>query len=101
MNSSCADAPERGVRRSRVKRALVYTFATGCLVWVFRNVDPRQLLATMFIANWRFVALAIIADILTYVLQALRWKLLLAPVGRLSILQATQAVTSTTSTLST
>jgi len=37
-------------------------------------------------------ALAIIADILTYVLQALRWKLLLAPVGRLSTLRATQGI---------
>jgi glycosyltransferase 2 family protein len=92
VNSSGADAPERDVHRSRVKRALVYTFAIACLVWVFHNVDPRQLLATMFIANWGFVALAIIADILTYVLQALRWKLLLAPVGRLSTVRATQGI---------
>jgi uncharacterized protein (TIRG00374 family) len=92
MNSTGADAPERDVRRSRVQRALGYIFAVGCLVWVFYNVDPRQLLATMFISNWRFVALAIIADILTYILQALRWKLLLAPVGRLSTLRAAQGI---------
>jgi uncharacterized protein (TIRG00374 family) len=92
MNSTGADAPERDVRRSRVQRALGYTFAVACLVWVFYNVDPRQLLATMFISNWRFVALAIIADILTYILQALRWKLLLAPVGRLSTLRAAQGI---------
>jgi uncharacterized protein (TIRG00374 family) len=92
MNSAGADAPERDARRSRVQRALGYTFAVSCLVWVFYNVDPRQLLANTFIANWQFVALAIIADILTYVLQALRWKLLLAPVGRLSTLRAAQAI---------
>jgi uncharacterized protein (TIRG00374 family) len=92
MNSAGADAPERDARRSRWQRTLGYTFAVSCLVWVFHNVDPRQLRATMFIANWRFVALAIIADILTYVLQALRWKLLLAPVGHLSTLRAAQGI---------
>jgi glycosyltransferase 2 family protein len=80
------------VRRFRVKRALVYAFATACLVWVFHDVHPPELLATMSIANWWFVALAIIIDILTYVLQGIRWKLLLAPVGRLSTLRATQGI---------
>ena len=92
MNSSGADAPERDMRRFRVKRALVYAFATACLVWVFHDVHPPELLATMSIANWWFVALAIIIDILTYVLQGIRWKLLLAPVGRLSTLRATQGI---------
>jgi uncharacterized protein (TIRG00374 family) len=75
-----------------MQRVLVYTFALACLVWVFHNVHPRQLLASMVIANWGLVALAIIADILTYVLQGLRWKLLLVPVGRLSTLRATQGI---------
>jgi glycosyltransferase 2 family protein len=92
MNSSGANAPGRGVRQTRVRLALVYTFATACLVWVFHDVHPRQLLAAMSIAHWWFVALAIIIDILTYVLQGIRWKLLLAPVGRLSSLRATQGI---------
>ena len=37
-------------------------------------------------------SLAIIIDILTYVSQGIRWKLLLAPVGRLSPLRATQGI---------
>jgi len=77
------------VYRSGVKRALVYTFALGCLVWVFHDIHVRQLLAAMSIANWRLVALAILVDILTYVLQGMRWTLLLARVGRLSSLRAT------------
>src|SRR5712692_8688121 len=92
MNSPGVEASARDVRRSRVKGALVYTFAAACLVWVFHDVHPRQLLATMSIANWWFVALAIFIDILTYVLQGVRWKLLLAPVGRLSTLRATQGI---------
>ena len=92
MNSTGADAPAGGLRRSRVKLALAYIFATACLVWVFHDVHPRQLLVTMSIANWWFVALAIIIDVLTYVLQGIRWKLLLAPVGCLSTLRATQGI---------
>ncbi len=89
-----ADMPGRDMRRSGVKRALVYTFALACLVWVFHDIQVRQLLAAMSIANWWLVALAIAIDILTYVLQGMRWKLLLSPVGRLSTLRATQAIYS-------
>jgi uncharacterized protein (TIRG00374 family) len=92
MNPSGVDTAAKDVWRSGVKTALVYGFAGACLLWVFHNVHPRQLLASMFIANWGLVAFAIIADILTYVLQGLRWKLLLAPVGRLSTLRATQGI---------
>jgi glycosyltransferase 2 family protein len=92
INSSGVDTAGKDVCRSRVKHALAYAFAVACLVWVFHDVHPRQLLASLFIANWGLVALAIIADILTYVLQALRWKLLLAPVGRLTTLRATQGI---------
>jgi glycosyltransferase 2 family protein len=92
INSLDVDRPQNDLRPSRVQRAFVCAFAVACLAWVFHNVHPRQLLAAMFISNWGFVALAIIADILTYVLQALRWKLLLAPVGRLSTLRATQGI---------
>jgi glycosyltransferase 2 family protein len=92
IKPSGVDTVAKDVCRSRVKSALVYVFAVACLLWVFHNVHPRQLLASMFIANWGLVALAIVADILTYVLQGLRWKLLLAPVGRLSSLRATQGI---------
>ena len=92
MNSSGVDALQREAQRTRVKPALVYAFAAACLVWVFHDVHPRRLLASMSIANWWMVALAIIVDILTYVLQGVRWKLLLAPVGRLSSMRATQGI---------
>jgi glycosyltransferase 2 family protein len=80
------------LRHSGLKRALAYAFALACLVWVFHDINPRRLLAAMSIAKWQFIVLAIVVDILTYVLQGLRWKLLLAPVGRLSSLRATQAI---------
>ncbi len=79
-------------KRAAWKRVLMYAFAAACLVWVFHDVHPRRLLASMTIANWWFVALAVVVDVLTYVLQGARWTLLLAPVGRLRPLRAAQAI---------
>ena len=42
--------------------------------------------------RWGSVALAVVVDVLSYVTQAVRWRLLLRPVGRLSWLDATQAI---------
>jgi glycosyltransferase 2 family protein len=92
MNRPEADAQGKEVCRPRVQGVLAYIFATASLVWVFHDVRPEPLFAAMSIANWRFVMLAISVDILTYILQGIRWKLLLAPVGRLSVLRTTQAI---------
>jgi glycosyltransferase 2 family protein len=85
-------AARRPVRHLGLKRALAYAFALACLIWVFHDIDARRLLAAMSIANWQFIVLAIMVDILTYVLQGLRWKLLLTPVGRLKWSRATEAI---------
>ncbi len=74
------------------KRLLVYAVSLACLVWVFHDVHPRQLLATMTISNWWYVALAVLVDILTYVLQGARWSMLLSTVGPMSTLRATQGI---------
>jgi len=74
------------------KRIAGYTIALGCLLWVFRDVHIQPLFAAMKITYWRFLALAIVLDILTYVLQAVRWHLLLLPVGNLSAWRAAQGV---------
>ncbi len=79
-------------RRSLVKRGLMYAFAAACLLWVFHDIDLRQLLIAMRVTNWWFVALAVTVDVLTYVLQGVRWKVLLEPVGRLGSVRATQAI---------
>jgi len=97
LDRTATPLTSRGARSSDkrnfyVSRGLAYFFALACLVWVFHDIHAGQLLAAMSITNWRFVALAVITDILTYVLQGVRWKLLLAPVGRLSWLRSTQGI---------
>lgn len=80
------------MRHLGVKRILAYTFALACLIWVFHDVKAREMLSVMSNAKWQFIALAIVIDIMTYVLQGVRWRLLLAPVGELSCLRTTQAI---------
>jgi glycosyltransferase 2 family protein len=42
--------------------------------------------------DWRWVGLAMICFVLSYVVQAVRWQLLLEPVGRIRLLEAAQAI---------
>ncbi len=91
LTPAAAETPVRP-RAAWVKRALMYGFAAACLVWVFHDVHPRHLLASMRVGNWWLLAAAIVVDILTYLLQGVRWKILLSPVGRLGSVRATQAI---------
>ncbi len=79
-------------RAAWVKRALMYGFAAACLIWVFHDVHPGHLLASIRVSNWGLLAAAVVVDILTYVLQGARWQVLLSPVGQLSSVRATQAI---------
>ena len=83
-----------GARQAAVwlKRLLGCLIALAGLFWVFRDFHPGQLFAAIRVTNWWFVAPAVFFDILTYVLQGVRWRLLLAPQRRLRSLHATQAI---------
>ncbi len=89
MSNSVAKAENRS---AAVKRAVGYTFALACLVWVFHDIHPRQLLSAIQVTNWWFLVGAVLFDVLTYLLQGLRWRLLLSPVGHLGTVKATQAI---------
>jgi len=71
---------------------LGYLFALACLIWVFHDTHPQRLLSAIHISNWWFLVVAVFFDVLTYVVQGVRWKLLLSPVGRLRSVKATQAI---------
>lgn len=75
-----------------LKPAAGYLLAAVCLVWLFHDVHPREVLRSASGMNWAWVALAICFDIASYVSQGWRWKLLLSPIGRIGTLRATQAI---------
>lgn len=80
-------------RSSRIWKAIAgYAIAVLCLLWVFHDVQFKEVIGSMATINWWWVAGAVVLDICSYACQGMRWSLLLHPIGRISVFQATQAI---------
>jgi uncharacterized protein (TIRG00374 family) len=88
-----AAAVRAPARRARLRAALGYALAAACLAWVLHDYDFRDLARRVAAMNLLLVAAAILCDVLSYVCQGARWRLLLRPFGSpLSVWRSTQAV---------
>ena len=86
-------APAADTRaRSRGRKALAYAIAAACLIWVLYDIHPERFLADLRGIRWNWVTLTVVADVLSYVCQGLRWQLLLRPLGVISVREATEAI---------
>lgn len=74
------------------RQILGYLVAAACLVWVFHGIHGGKLVGQLRGIRWEWVAVAIVFDILSYVCQGVRWRLLLRPTGDISTMCATQAI---------
>ncbi len=74
------------------KHGIGYLIAAACLIWVFHDVNWGELCHHLTAINWGWVALALVADVLSYISQGIRWKLLLRPTGKISNARSTQAI---------
>jgi uncharacterized protein (TIRG00374 family) len=83
---------ERRRLAERLKPSLGYLLAAAGLIWVLHDVHPEKLLEGLIGVNWGLVAPALACDVLSYVFQGWRWRLLLRPVGEISTLRTTQAI---------
>ncbi len=82
-----------GVLRSRAVRvAAVWVLTAAAAVVVFRGVDRATLLRSLTTIAPGWAALGVLLDLLSYVLQGLRWSILLRPIGCISVVRTTQAV---------
>jgi uncharacterized protein (TIRG00374 family) len=81
-----------GGRRLNWSRLAGYLFAIVALLWVFHDVDFASM-ATMArgIAAWWLIP-AVVCDVLSYICQGERWRLLVRPIGPLSLAKAVQAI---------
>jgi uncharacterized protein (TIRG00374 family) len=73
-------------------QALGYTGSAICLIWVLHGYNWRELFVTIRELDWRWVLLAVVADLTVYVSHGWRWKTLLAPVVRLRLWRTVQAI---------
>ena len=72
----------------------VLLLLTAILLWWFaRGVDWAQVRAEMAGVNWLLIALGVVVVCTTYVLRALRWRALLAPVAETSLRDLLAATT--------
>jgi glycosyltransferase 2 family protein len=78
--------------KSRIPRILGYGLSVICLVWVLRDFHIVRALRDVANADWRWVLLGMAFDVVSYAIQALRWKLLLTPFGKVRSTGAIRAV---------
>lgn len=69
-----------------------WLLATAGLLWVLHDLELQQLGQQLANMKWHWLLLAIACDVLSYVCQGVRWRLLLKPVGNVSTLRSTQAI---------
>jgi uncharacterized protein (TIRG00374 family) len=79
-------------KKSRALRILGYTLATACLIWVLHDFHIVQALRELARVDWKWVAIGMGFDILSYGVQALRWKWLLSPFGKVKLTHTIRAV---------
>jgi glycosyltransferase 2 family protein len=69
-----------------------YLLAVAGLAWVLHDFRFADLLAQIKQLKWEFAILALICELLGYICQACRWRLLLKSLGIISLWRATQAL---------
>lgn len=80
--------------RLRILLILGYGLATICLVWVLHDFHIVRALHDVANADWKWVVVGMVFDVISYGVQALRWKFLLSPFGKVRLSNAVRAVYS-------
>jgi glycosyltransferase 2 family protein len=77
---------------SRVPRILGYGLAVASLVWVLHDFHVVKFFHEMANVNYRWVLLGMAFDVISYVVQAVRWKWLLTPFKKVRLSRSIRAV---------
>ncbi len=77
---------------SWLPQTLGYGLSAACLIWVLHGYPINDLAPTIRALDWRWVTLAVLADLSVYVAHGWRWKTLLGPVARLRLWRTVQAI---------
>lgn len=78
--------------RSKVPLFVGYSLSIACLVWVLHDFHIMQAMREISNVNWRWVLVGMGFDVLSYGVQALRWKFLLTPFRKVKLTHAIRAV---------
>jgi uncharacterized protein (TIRG00374 family) len=89
---SIADQPQRRKIPNWLPQVLGYGLSAGCLFWVLHGYPISELGPTLRSLDWRWVTLAVLADLSVYVVHGWRWTTLLGPVSQLNLWRTVQAI---------
>jgi uncharacterized protein (TIRG00374 family) len=77
---------------TQVPKILGYGLAIACLIWVLHDFHIMKALRDLAKVDYKWVLLGMGFDVLSYVVQAARWKFLLSPFGKVRLTKAVRAV---------
>ncbi|MGH9746107.1 MAG: lysylphosphatidylglycerol synthase transmembrane domain-containing protein [Candidatus Acidiferrales bacterium] len=77
---------------THVPRILGYGLAIACLIWVLHDFHIMKALRELANVDYRWVLAGMGFDILSYVVQAARWKFLLSPFGKVRLTKSVRTV---------
>src|SRR3974377_1628922 len=77
---------------SWLPQAAGYSISAICLILVLRGAPLRGLWPNVRSLDWRWVLIAIGADLAVYISHGWRWKTLLAPIAGLRLWRTVQAI---------
>ncbi len=90
MESS--SSPSRRKIPSWLPQALGYTTSAICLLWVLHDYPLRELKIAIRDLDWKWIGVAVVSDLVVYVVHGWRWNTLLTPVVRLGFWRTVQAI---------
>jgi uncharacterized protein (TIRG00374 family) len=73
---------------------LGYGLALLCLIWVLHDFHIVRALRDFARVSWRWVLIGMAFDVLSYIMQAIRWRYLLAPFGKVRLTRSVRAIFS-------
>lgn len=94
MGTQLAPPPVERIRKFREWTIIALTnlISLLCMIWVLSNAGLSHIWGEVQHMRWRWVAVAVFSNLFVFLLQGWRWKLLLAPIERVSFFQSAQAI---------
>ncbi len=77
---------------SWLPQVLGCAISVACLIWVLHDYPLSELKAAIEDLDWKWIAVAVVSDLVVYVVHGWRWQTLLTPVARLGFWRTVQAI---------
>jgi uncharacterized protein (TIRG00374 family) len=68
------------------------SISAACLIWVLHDYPLSELKETIRDLDWKWIAVAVVSDLVVYMVHGWRWQTLLSPVARLGFWRTVQAI---------